>query len=331
MESPTRYDPFANPQNALHRRGQVLHAMAEHGYISWATERKAVKAPLGLHRSYVPLQTGCSGAKIKNAAFFCDYVMSQILNNPAYEKAKQQMLTVGGLKIYTTLSAKDQRAATNAVNYVVPPKKPYYNPGYNVDTEVMVQPGTGYVKAIAVDRPYGFGPGQTSVDYAVDTKYDGGAGVQTGSSSKLFTLITALKQGLQFGFNLKVHDNMTVGGFSDCHGNYVQPVHRQQCRRQRGRQDTAVLRHHGVDQRVLRGPRVEGRPVQRGQDGRQHGPAPRRRFVVAEDVGKTVSELRPPMAWPRSRSARSMCRRCRWPRRMRPSRPAASTAARSRS
>ena len=223
VESPTRYDPFANPQNALHRRGQVLHAMAEHGYISWATERKAVKAPLGLHRSYVPLQTGCSGAKIKNAAFFCDYVMSQILNNPAYEKAKQQMLTVGGLQIHTTLSAKDQRAATNAVNYVVPPKKPYYNPGYNVDTEVMVQPGTGYVKAIAVDRPYGFGPGQTSVDYAVDTKYDGGAGVQTGSSSKLFTLITALKQGLQFGFNLKVHDNMTVGGFSDCHGNFVNP------------------------------------------------------------------------------------------------------------
>ena len=223
VESPTRYDPFANPQNALDRRGQVLHAMAEHGYISWATERKAVKAPLGLHRSYVPLQTGCSGAKIKNAAFFCDYVMSQILNNPAYQKAKQQMLTVGGLKIHTTLSAKDQRAATNAVNYVVPPKKPYYNPGYNVDTEVMVQPGTGYVKAIAVDRPYGFGPGQTSVDYAVDTKYDGGAGVQTGSSSKLFTLITALKQGLQFGFNLKVHDNMTVGGFSDCHGNFVNP------------------------------------------------------------------------------------------------------------
>jgi membrane peptidoglycan carboxypeptidase len=223
VESPTKYDPVANPQNALARRAEVLNAMAVHHYISRATARRAAKAHLGLHRSYVPLQTGCTSPKMKGAGFFCDYVMSVINTNPAYSKAKQEMQTVGGLKIYTTLSARDQRAATNAVNYVVPAKRPYYNPGYNVDTEVMVQPGTGYVRAIAVDRPYGFGPGQTSVNYAVDSTYDGGTGVQTGSSSKLFTLITALKQGYQFGYHLNVHDGMTVGGFTDCHGNYVNP------------------------------------------------------------------------------------------------------------
>jgi membrane peptidoglycan carboxypeptidase len=223
VESPTKYDPVANPNNALSRRAQVLHAMAEHGYISWATERKAARAGLGLHRSIVPLQTGCTSAKVKNAAFFCDYVMSVMKNNTAYKKAYHEMQTVGGLKIYTTLSAKDQRAATSAVNYVVPARNPAYNPGDNVDTEVMIQPRTGYVRAIAVDRPYGYAPGQTSVDYAVDSKYDGGAGVQTGSSSKLFTLVTALKQGIQFGYHLNVHNNMTVGGFSDCHGRFVQP------------------------------------------------------------------------------------------------------------
>jgi membrane peptidoglycan carboxypeptidase len=223
VESPTQYDPVANPQNALARRALVLTAMADHGYISKATARRAMHTPLGLHRSYVPLQTGCTGATQKNAAFFCDYVMSVLKNNPAYAKAYHEMQTVGGLKIYTTLSAQDQRAATNAVNYVVPAKKPYYNPGYNVDTEVMIEPGTGYVRAIAVDRPYGYGPGQTSVDYAVDSKYDGGAGVQTGSSSKLFTLVTALKQGYQFGYHLTVHDGMTVGGFTNCRGQFVQP------------------------------------------------------------------------------------------------------------
>lgn len=223
VESPTRYDPVANPQNALGRRAQVLSAMAVHGYISQATASRAIKAPLGLHRSYVPLQTGCTSANMKDAAFFCDYVVSLMKNNPAFQKAYQEMQTVGGLKIYTTLSARDQQAATNAVNYVVPAGKPYYNPGQNVDTEVLIQPGTGYVRAIAVDRPYGYGPGQTSIDYAVDTKYDGGAGVQTGSSSKLFTLVTALKQGYQFGYHLTVHNGMTVGGFTDCHGNYVQP------------------------------------------------------------------------------------------------------------
>ncbi len=223
VESPTQYDPVANPKSALHRRAQVLAAMAEHGYISRAAARKAKSMPLGLHRRRVARQTGCTSPIIKDTAFFCDYVMSVLKNNPAYQKAYAQMQTVGGLKIYTTLSARDQRAATNAVNYVVPARKPYYNPGYNVDTEVMVQPGTGFVRAIAVDRPYGFGLGQTSIDYAVDSKYDGGAGVQTGSSSKLFTLITALKQGYQFGYHLDVHDNMTVGGFTDCHGRYVAP------------------------------------------------------------------------------------------------------------
>jgi membrane peptidoglycan carboxypeptidase len=222
VESPTQYDPVANPQNARARRAQVLTAMADHGYISRASAQRAIHTPLGLHRSYVPLASGCTGAT-KDAAFFCDYVMSVLRSNPAYAKAKHEMLTVGGLKIYTTLNPQDQRAATDAVNYVVPGGKPSYNPGDNVDTEVMIQPGTGNVRAIAVDRPYGYGPGQTSVDYAVDTKYDGGAGVQTGSSSKLFTLITALKQGYQFGYHLTVHDGMSVGGFTNCHGQSLMP------------------------------------------------------------------------------------------------------------
>lgn len=223
VESPTQYDPVRYPQAALARRAQVLTAMAQHGYISKATAQQAISAPLGLRLSAVPAETGCTSPAVKDAAFFCDYVMSVMKNNPAYQQAYRQMQTAGGLKIYTTLSARDQRAATNAVNYVAPAKKPYYNPGYNADAEVLIQPGTGQVRAIAVDRPYGFGPGQTSVDYAVDSAYDGGAGVQTGSSSKLFTLITALKQGYQFGYTLNVHNNMTVGGFSDCHGNYVAP------------------------------------------------------------------------------------------------------------
>src|SRR5262249_56059202 len=50
VESPTRYDPVANPRNALARRAEVLKAMAVHGYITKATARKAAKAHLGLHR-----------------------------------------------------------------------------------------------------------------------------------------------------------------------------------------------------------------------------------------------------------------------------------------
>src|SRR5450756_286818 len=75
--------------------------------------------------------------------------------------------------------------------------------------------------AIAEDRAYGPGKGQTEVDYAVNSAYGGADGVQTGSSSKLFTLLTALKQGVPFGFQLTVPGSEDVGGFYNCAG---QPV-----------------------------------------------------------------------------------------------------------
>ena len=83
---------------------------------------------------------------------------------------------------------------------------------------MLIQPGTGKVLAIAEDRPYGTGPGQTEVDYAVNAQYGGVDGVQTGSSSKLFTLITALEQGVPFGFQLTVPGTQTVSGYTNCAG-----------------------------------------------------------------------------------------------------------------
>ena len=112
----------------------------------------------------------------------------------------------------------DQQAANNAVNYVEPGNSNYWNPGRNADTEAVVQPGTGQIEAIAEDRPYGPGRGQTEIDYAVNTAYGGSTGVQTGSSSKLFTLITALKQGTPFGFSCTVPGSTTVTGYTNCQG-----------------------------------------------------------------------------------------------------------------
>ncbi|HXZ77688.1 MAG TPA: penicillin-binding transpeptidase domain-containing protein, partial [Streptosporangiaceae bacterium] len=77
---------------------------------------------------------------------------------------------------------------------------------------------TGQIFAIAENRPYGTGSGQTELDYAVNTAYGGGSGVQTGSSSKLFTLITALKQGYPFGFQLHVPGTETINGYTNCQG-----------------------------------------------------------------------------------------------------------------
>jgi membrane peptidoglycan carboxypeptidase len=167
------------------------------------------------------VQSGCSANTVRQNAFFCDYVMHTLLLDSQLgttTEARAKLLATGGLKVYTTVSEKDQAAATKAVNWVLPSNSKTYNPAHNAATEVLIQPGTGKVLAIAEDRAYGTGPGQTEVDYAVNSQYGGGAGVQTGSSSKLFTLITALEKGVPFGFQLTVHGTETVGGYTNCAG-----------------------------------------------------------------------------------------------------------------
>jgi membrane peptidoglycan carboxypeptidase len=224
VQNPAAYDPLMYPKLALDRRNEVLAKMTQLGYISQAQQARAAAQPLGLHVSPVPLQTGCVSPQVAaTAGFFCDFVLSVMQHDPVYAKAMAELKTSGGMKIYTTMDARDQRAANRAVNFVVPANSGYYNPGHNVDTEVLIQPGTGDVRAIAVDRQFGNGPGQTTIDYAVNTEYGSSAGVQTGSSSKIFTLVTALKLGLPFGYHLRVKSPTTVSPYFNCHGGFVPP------------------------------------------------------------------------------------------------------------
>ncbi len=223
VRNPSLYDPITFPDNAIARRNVVLDRMAQVGYISPAVAAATKKLPLGLKLSTTPLEQGCVSPSAAADAFFCDYVMAEMRGNSAYAKAFAELNTTGGLKIYTTLIPQDQNAANQAVNWVVPAHNGYYNPNRNVDTEAMIQPGTGKIRAIAVDRPYGTGPGETTVDYAVPTQYDGGTGVQTGSSSKIFTLLTALNQGVPFGFSQNVVSPSTIGGYTNCAGQPTPP------------------------------------------------------------------------------------------------------------
>ena len=223
VRNPSLYDPITDPSQATARRNIVLARMAQVGYITQKTATATEKMPLGLNVSSAPLEQGCVSPSAASEAFFCDYVMSEIKNNNAYAKARAELNSTGGLKIYTTLNTQDQSAANRAVNWVLPAHNGFYNPNNDVDTEAMIQPGTGKVRAIAVDRPYGQGPGETTVDYAVPTQYDGGTGVQTGSSSKIFTLLTALKQGVPFGFSQAVVSPTTVAPYFNCKDEQTSP------------------------------------------------------------------------------------------------------------
>jgi membrane peptidoglycan carboxypeptidase len=220
VENPVRYDPVNNPQLSLQRRNIVLSRMAQLHVITQAEAAAASQQPLGLHLS--ALQTGCTSASAQSAAFFCDYVLSVMKQDNAFSTAWNVLNSSGGLKIYTTLSGADEAAARQAVNYMVPAPPNGANPGGNAAAEVLIRPGTGQILAIANDRPYGTGGGQTTLDYAVNSNYNGGSlGVQTGSSSKFFTFLTALQQGVPFGYPQTVTTPATVSGFTNCAG---QPV-----------------------------------------------------------------------------------------------------------
>jgi membrane peptidoglycan carboxypeptidase len=220
VENPSAYDPVRHPGVVLERRNTVLARMAQTNNGLTAAQAAAAEAkPLGLKFS-IP-ESGCQSGSVGSAGFFCQYVEEVFLHDPAYGKTpmdRAKLLSTGGLKIYTTLNPQDQQAANSAVNYVEPASSSFYNSGHNADTEAVVQPGTGQIMAIAEDRPYGTKRGQTQIDYAVNTAYGGSSGVQTGSSSKLFTLITALKQGTPFGFTMSVPGSTTVTGYTNCQG-----------------------------------------------------------------------------------------------------------------
>jgi membrane peptidoglycan carboxypeptidase len=220
VENPHAYDPVQHPDLALKRRNTVLARMAQTDNGLTAAAAAAAEAkPLGLKFS-IP-ESGCQSSSVGTAGYFCQYVEQVFLRDPAYGKTpmdRAKLLTTGGLKIYTTLNPQDQQAANTAVNYVEPGNSKYWNPGHNADTEAVVQPGTGQIMAVAQNRPYGTDRGQTEINYAVNTAYGGSSGVQTGSSSKLFTLITALKQETPFGATLHAPGSTTVTGYTNCQG-----------------------------------------------------------------------------------------------------------------
>ena len=224
VENPSAYDPLIDPTASTQRRNTVLARIAQTnpGTLTPAAATALESQKLVMRPGAV--QSGCTANTVGNSAFFCDYVIHTILLDSQFGATTQdraRLLATGGLQVHTTLAPQDQSAATRAVNWVLPANSSTYNASRNADTEVLMQPGTGKVLAIAEDRPYGTGKGQTEIDYAVNTGYGGAAGVQTGSSSKLFTLLTALKQGVPFGYQLTVPGSQTVSGFYNCAG---QPV-----------------------------------------------------------------------------------------------------------
>jgi membrane peptidoglycan carboxypeptidase len=205
VNAPSAYDPKLHPKAALARRNVVIDQMVVAKDMDKKTATFAKSFPLGLSTAYKPTTDGCETAG--SEAFFCDYVRSTLLSDPKFGatyEIRQRRLFEGGLTIKTSIDPKVQADAQSAVDTIIPPG------GRVATAAVVMQPGTGNVLAMAVNRVYGdtsdhlpaYGVVKGKVVESKDrvhTKFNYATtypGYQPGSTFKMFTLAAALEKGL---------------------------------------------------------------------------------------------------------------------------------------
>uniref|UniRef100_A0AAU2VTM7 Transglycosylase domain-containing protein n=1 Tax=Streptomyces sp. NBC_00008 TaxID=2903610 RepID=A0AAU2VTM7_9ACTN len=193
VQSPSRYDPVNDTEEATKRRNTVLQRMADVGDISKAEAAKAQATPIKLKVKRP--QNGCITA-VSGSGFFCDYVRQIVTGDPAFGKTakdRAKLWATGGLTIKTTLDPRSQAASNEAATSRV-------NKDDKIaDAVVQVKPGTGQITAMAQSRPYGLDQSkhQTVLNLNVDHKMGGSyAGFQVGSTFKPITAAAALEKGI---------------------------------------------------------------------------------------------------------------------------------------
>jgi membrane peptidoglycan carboxypeptidase len=198
VQNPSRFNPVsADPAlraDTLERRNTVLGRMRDLGNITPAQFAEASATPLPDVKPD-KTQRDCDAPEV-TAPFFCDYLLNELSNTDVGKalggtvQARQDRIFRGGLTIHTSLDPKVQLAAQTAVDQ----KLPRTDPSGAVAATDVVEPGTGLIKAMAVNRQYGDQSiaGATKVNFANGGK----AGMQAGSTFKVFTLTAALEMGM---------------------------------------------------------------------------------------------------------------------------------------
>lgn len=197
VNSPSFYDPIANPENAKTRRDLVLNLMLSQNKINKADHDAAVATPV--ETKVTPARQGCAYAA--TAPYFCDYVLHLLLNDPAYGASADERYNKiyrGGLNITTTLDPNAQAVAQAQVDA---------SAGANPDkwgaALVSVQPNTGKIINMAQNTTWlpAEGKFQAEQNFNVDkldangNDLNGLGGAQPGSTMKPFTFAEYLNEG----------------------------------------------------------------------------------------------------------------------------------------
>ena len=198
-QDPTQYNPVGNTQYgvgpALDRRSYVLNQMVKLKYVTQAQAHAAQRASLGLHAK-ANVQS-CEYSK-PGYGFFCGWFLEWWQANPAFGRSPSQRLEKlrkGGYRIVSSIDLRMQAAAQKQVDKAL---SAYSRFATGI---VVVQPGTGRVEAMAINRKYGMrtNPGGKTYPYTRNPLLSGSTispGYQAGSTFKMFTMLAALQKGI---------------------------------------------------------------------------------------------------------------------------------------
>lgn len=218
-KNPAGLDPSIpeNQEDSENERNIVLKLMLDQGLIEQAEYDEAVNIPLVDTLNIQSVNQGCQSAG--NAAFFCSYVTTKILNSEEFgetEADRQKLLNEGGLDIYTTMDVNANNAAMQAANDTIPASDPS-------GLEVMIaaiKPGTGEVLGFGINRTYDATDAaasdqtKTSMNYMVDQVDGGGWGVQVGSTWKPINMVAWMQQGRSINEGLRTSTSYPLSNFN---------------------------------------------------------------------------------------------------------------------
>src|SRR5829696_7291042 len=167
-QAPSDYNPFQKEQVAKARRNQVLLALRSEGGISQEQYEWAVERGLGL-------KAGKLYKEIREPDFF-GYVRDQLIAEYGAGTVRS-----GGLKVYTTIDPRFQRAAQKAIRDTL------YLPDDPAAGVISINPKNGAIRAMTAVIP-----GNKKNQFNLLSQ----ARRQSGSTFKTFVLAAAVEQGI---------------------------------------------------------------------------------------------------------------------------------------
>ncbi|MFI5926268.1 penicillin-binding protein [Micromonospora sp. NPDC051543] len=220
VKAPTTNDPTTKSGYplALDRRNYVIQNMVDTKAITQqeADAAKAVKLKVQDKRT----PNGCVATNVNSWGFFCDYFYRWWMQQPTFGSTsydRERRLKSGGYTVVTSIDVQAQKGADKAV------RKAKGENSKEAAMVAVVEPGTGRVRALAVNRQFKLDDpknrkNKLSSDPAKSkrgirgnypatvnpllTGGDGIAGYQAGSTFKIFTIVAALEKGVPLSYSM---------------------------------------------------------------------------------------------------------------------------------